>query len=132
MNSSLATINGNVLSEINKNGVSSIIKPLTKEIQIFDCFVSETYDTKKSVISKLKKGDEISAKKDENNLFDDFAVALFNANGDKIGYIPELSSSIVTKFINAGKLIKAKIVDIDRAIEDNTPIIKIDVLLVDY
>ena len=132
MKNSLATINGNVLSEISKNGVSSIIKPLTKETQIFDCFVSETYDTKKSVISKLKIGDEISTKKDENNLFDDYAVALFNANGDKIGYIPENYSSIVNKLINAGKVIKGKIVDIDKDVEDNIPIVKMDVFLVDY
>ena len=132
MKNSLATINGNVLSEISKNGVSSIIKPLIKETQIFDCFVSETYDTKKSVISKLKIGDEISTKKDESNLFDDYAVALFNANGDKIGYIPENYSSIVNKLINAGKVIKGKIVDIDKDVEDNIPIVKMDVFLVDY
>lgn len=132
MSKELQTINSNVLSEINKNGVSSVIKPLTKETQLFDCFISETYDTDESVISKLKIGDEINTKKDENNLFDEYAVALFSIQGEKIGYIPELYSSIVNKLISAGKVIKAKIVDIDPDIEDDTPIIKVNVYLVDF
>ena len=132
MSKELQTINSNVLSEINKNGVSSVIKPLTKETQLFDCFISETYDTNMSIISKLKIGDEINAKKDENNLFDEYAVALFSAQGKKIGYIPELYSSIVNKLISAGKVIKAKIVDIDPDIEDDIPIIKVNVYLVDF
>ena len=132
MSKELQTINSNVLSGINKNGVSSVIKPLTKEIQLFDCFISETYDTDELVISKLKIGDEINTKKDENNLFDEYAVALFSIQGEKIGYIPELYSSIVNKLISAGKVIKAKIVDIDPDIEDDIPIIKVNVYLVDF
>ena len=130
MSRDLSIVNERVLSEINKNGVSSVIKPLTKEIQIFDCFISEIYDVKLSIISKLRIGDEITTKKDKNNLFDEYAVALFNSNDKKIGYIPEPYSPIVNKLISAGKVIKAKIVDIDT--EDTTPIVKIDVYLVDF
>ena len=132
MSRDLQVINSNVLSEVNKNGVSSVIKPLTKEIQLFDCFVSEIYDTDKSVIAKIKIGDEITTKKDEKNLFDEYAVALFNVEGEKIGYIPELYSSIVNKLISAGKVIKAKIEDIDTDIVEDITIVKIDVYLVDF
>ena len=132
MSKGLQVINSNVLSEINKNGISSIIKPLTKEIQLFDCFVSEIYDTAELVIEELKIGDELTTKNDENNLFDDFAVALFNCKGEKIGYIPELYSSIINKLISAGKVIKAKITDIDHDIEEDIPIIKVDIYLVDF
>ncbi len=132
MSRDLQVINSNVLSEMNKNGVSSVIKPLTKEIQLFDCFVSEIYDTDKSVIAKIKIGDEIATKKDEKNLFDEYAVALFNVEDEKIGYIPELYSSIVNKLISAGKVIKAKIEDIDTDIVEDITIVKIDVYLVDF
>lgn len=132
MKNGLTRINRNVLSEINRSGISSVIKPLTKEIQLFNCFVSETYDADEIVISNLCIGDEIITKKDNNNLFDEYAVAIFNNKGNKIGYIPEMYSSIVTKLINAGKVIKGKIVNIDRDIEEDIPVVEVDIVLVDY
>lgn len=115
---------------IDEHGVTDLIKPLIKEIYLFDTFVSGSSDLKDtSIIKKLVSGQPLVLKR-EDNKFDKNAIAIFTQSNDKIGYIPRKDNSIFSRLLDAGKLLTAKIKEIN--LKGDFAIIKIDIYLVDF
>ena len=110
----LSKIDSAALSEITKNGIGNIIKPLTQEIHLFDTFIAgTTHIEDKNVISSIKEGDELILVR-EDNKFDSNAIMVKNANKEKLGYIPEKDNIIFSRLMDAGKFLKAKVKSIDQ------------------
>lgn len=131
----LTKINENILKVMTNDGVSNVIKPLTKEIQLFDCFVSGTYNIKKRIVKKVKANDKLTLKKEPDYPFDEHAIMVLNDKNEKIGNLQYRFSGIVTNLIDAGKVVSAKVNSISLAEiddEDEIIVIKIDVSLVDF
>ena len=101
----------NLVSLVQGRELGDIIKPLIKEIHLFDSFIAgTTHLDDKSVVDKVQVGDMLSLQR-EDNKFDSNAVMILNAEGKKLGYVPEKDNIIFARLMDAGKLLKAKVTD---------------------
>ncbi len=101
-----------LVSLVDGHELGDIIKPLIKEIHLFDSYIAGTTHLEdKSVIEKVQVGDMLSLQR-EDNKFDSNAVMVLNAEGKKMGYVPEKDNIIFARLMDAGKLLKAKVSDI--------------------
>lgn len=104
----------NLVSLVQGNELGDIIKPLIKEIHLFDSYIAgTTHLDDKSVLEKIKVGDMLSLQR-EDNKFDSNAILILNEEGKKLGYVPEKDNIIFARLMDAGKLLKAKISDITK------------------
>lgn len=109
----LTKIDKNTISTIEKNGIADLVKPLTREIHLFDTFVAGTSHIEdKTVFDDLRIEDELVLVR-EDNKFDTNAILIKNINNKKLGYIPEKGNVIFSRLMDAGKLLKARIKNIE-------------------
>ncbi len=103
-----------IVSLVQKHELGDIIKPLIKEIHLFDSFVAGTSHLEDvSVLESIKVGDMLNLRREENK-FDSNAVMILSEDGRKLGYVPEKDNQIFARLMDAGKLLKAKITGITR------------------
>ena len=103
-----------LVSVLDQKGIGELLKPLSKEIHLFDTFAAGTaYLEDDAVVKKLKAGDKLTLQREESK-FDDYAVQILNSEGKKIGYIPEKDNRIFARLMDAGKRLIAKVQKIDR------------------
>lgn len=111
-NQALTTTNGNSVSVVTNNGLGSLLKPLIREIHLFDTYVAGvTHLDDKSVLETITVGDELILQR-EDNPFDKKAILVLNAGKKKLGYIPEKDNIVFSRLMDAGKMLKAKIAEI--------------------
>ena len=105
---------GKLVSTINQQGIGELLKPMIREIHLFDSFVSGTaYLKDASVLGELKVADKLKLIR-EDNKFDSNAVMILTEDGKKIGYVPEKDNTIFARLMDAGKLLTAKITGISQ------------------
>ena len=98
-----------LVSLVKDTELGNIIKPLVKEIHLFDSYIAGTTHLEdKSVLEALAVGDMLSLRR-EDNKFDTNAILVLNGDGKKLGYVPEKDNIIFARLMDAGKLLKAKI-----------------------
>lgn len=119
-----------VVALVDKHELGDIIKPLVKEIHLFDTYVAGTTHLKdQSVLDEIAIGDKLSLQR-EDNKFDSNAVLIFTESKKKLGYIPEKDNIIFARLMDAGKLLKAKIFKIQQ--KGSFTQISIGIYLVDF
>lgn len=119
-----------VVAVVDSHELGDIIKPLVKEIHLFDTYVAgTTYLQDQSVLEEIKIGDMLSLQR-EDNKFDSNAVLIFTKEKKKLGYIPEKDNIIFARLMDAGKLLKAKISKIEK--KGSFTQINIGIYLVDF
>lgn len=108
------TIKKNSLAALQTNtDLGDLIKPLVREIHLFDTHVAGTTHLEDaSVLDDIKIGDKLDLRR-EDNKFDDKAILVLNAAGKKIGYIPERDNLIFSRLMDAGKMLFAVISEIE-------------------
>ena len=114
----------------NPQGLGDLIKPLTREIHLFDSFVSGVLNIKdKTILKELKEGDRLVLKRVDTK-FDSYTIDIYTEQQVKIGHIPEKDNVIFARLMDAGKLLIARISELktDRSV----PVIAIRIYLVDY
>lgn len=110
--------------------ITEAIKPLFQEIHLFDSFVTGTMSLKDpSVLDGLTEGKSLSLRR-EVNKFDENAIALLSPSGEKIGYVPEMDNVIFARLMDAGKVLSAKIISIEK--KGSFSQIRIGIYLVDF
>ena len=98
-----------LVSVIEKQGLGSVIKPLTQEIYLFDSYIAgTTYLEDKSVLEDIKIDDKLTLQR-EDNKFDSNAILVLNSEKKKLGYVPEKDNIVFARLMDAGKLLTAKI-----------------------
>ena len=118
-----------VLTE--SKGIGDVLKPLIKEIHLFDTYVAGTTHLKdKTVLDEIEVGQKLNLKR-EINKFDEKAIMLITEDGKKVGYVPEKDNIIFSRLMDAGKLLSAKITDIKERKGDFMQI-SIGIYLVDF
>ena len=125
------TISKNELVEaIEKKSVADIIKPLVTEIHLFDTFIAGTTHIKdRAALAAVSEGDKLSLRREENK-FDEKAILILNRDGAKLGYVPEKDNLVFSRLMDAGKLLVAKVTDVEDYRDFRK--IKIGIYLVDY
>ncbi len=94
-------------------GLDTVIKPLTKEIHLFDTYVAGVTHLKdKSVLKEIKKGDRLVLRR-EDNKYDEKAILILSDSGKKIGYVPKKDNVVFSRLMDAGKLLAAYISELD-------------------
>ncbi len=105
---------GELVSVINQQGIGEMLKPLIREIHLFDSFVAGTTHLKDaSVLEEIKLDDKLKLIR-EDSKFDSNAVMILTEDGRKVGYVPEKDNIIFARLMDAGKLLAAKITKINK------------------
>ena len=119
-----------LVSLVDGHDLGDIIKPLIKEIHLFDSYVAGTTHLEdKSVLEQIKEGDMLTLQR-EDNKFDSNAILILNEDGKKLGYVPEKDNIIFARLMDAGKLLKAKISKI--TVKGSFTQINVGIYLVDF
>ena len=130
MSNNLVVNKNDLIQAIEDKSVGDIIKPLVNEIHLFDTFIAGTTHLEdQSVLDEVAEGDKLSLRR-EDNKFDSKAILILNQGGSKLGYIPEKDNLIFSRLMDAGKLLIAKVSDIQ--MHGSFHKIRIGIYLVDY
>ena len=119
-----------LIEAIEEKNLSDIIKPLVSEIHLFDTFVAGTTHLEdKTVLEEISVGDKLFLRREENK-FDDNAILILTEDKRKLGYVPEKDNLIFSRLMDAGKLLGAKITEVET--RGSFRKIAIGIYLVDY
>ena len=119
-----------LVTVIEQNGIGEVIKPLVSEIHLFDTYVAGTSHLQDNTpLFELNGGDRLILKR-EDNRYDDRAILILDQQGRKLGYVPEKDNLIYSRLMDAGKLLIARVNDV----QDMVYFVKIgiSIYLVDY
>ena len=130
MSNELTRSEKGTLAVLQEKELSEIIKPLSHEIHLFDTFVSGVLQMKDSTALEGLKIEEKLVLQRKETLFDSNTIEIYTEQGVRIGYIPEKDNVIFARLLDAGKLLIARITDID--VRRSVPLISIGIYLVDY
>ena len=102
------------VAAIESHELGDIIKPLIKEIHLFDSYIAGTTHLEDStVLDAIKVGDVLTLQR-EDNKFDSNAILILNEDKKKLGYVPEKDNIVFARLMDAGKFLKAKITQISQ------------------
>ena len=119
-----------LVSTIDKHGVGEMLKPLIREIHLFDTYVAgTTHLDDKSILDEIKVSDKLNLLR-EDNKFDEKAILILTEAGVKLGYVPEKDNVIFSRLMDAGKKLIAKITKIEK--KGSFTQISIGIYLVDF
>lgn len=119
-----------MLALVTDTSLDTLIKPLINKIHLFDTYIAgTTYVKDKIVLDEISVNEELVLIR-EDNKFDDMAIAIYNQQKQKIGYIPQKDNIIFSRLMDAGK----KLIAVINKIEDKKYMkeITIRIYLVDY
>ena len=119
-----------IVSLTENHDLGSLIKPLTKEIHLFDSFVAgTTHLSDKSVLDEIEIGDKLTLRRGDNK-FDSNAIVILTESKKKLGYVPEKDNVIFARLMDAGKLLIARIAKIEK--RGSFTQISIGIYLIDF
>lgn len=122
--------NSALVTTIEQHGIGELLKPLIREIYLFESYVAGTTHLKDpTVLEEVRAGDRLRLLR-ENNKYDKNAILLFTETGKKLGYVPAKDNLIFARLMDAGKKLTAKITSIET--EDSFHYISIGIYLVDF
>ena len=103
-----------LVSTISQQGIGEMLKPLIREIHLFDSYVAGTTHLEdQTVLDEIKVADKLSLLR-EDNKFDSNAIIIKTESQKKLGYVPEKDNIIFARLMDAGKMLAAKIKDIEK------------------
>jgi hypothetical protein len=130
MANELTKAQSGVVALVDSREIGDVLKPLIKEIHLFDSYIAGTTHLKDpEVLDTVKAGDMLNLKR-EDNKFDDKAILVLNEAGHKLGYVPEKDNVVFSRLMDAGKLLKAKVTDVE--LKGGFHMIRIGIYLVDF
>ncbi len=121
---------GELVSAISRQGIGEMLKQLIREIHLFDSYVAGTAHLEdQTVLDEIKVDDKLSLLR-EDNKFDSNAIIIKTESQKKLGYVPEKDNIIFARLMDAGKMLAAKIKDIEK--KGSFTKIAIGIYLVDF
>lgn len=98
-----------LVSVLSANALADVIKPLTREIHLFDSYIAGTSHLEDpSLPDSVNAGDRLLLRR-EDNKFDDHAILILNQDQKKLGYVPEKDNLIFARLLDAGKVFEARV-----------------------
>lgn len=130
LDNQLTITNGELVTLSQQGGLDTVLKPLIREIFLFDSYIAGTSHLKdKSVFEELREGCKLTMRR-EANKFDDHAVVLLAPSGKKAGYVPEADNVVFSRLLDTGKMLSASVTS-SKKINDSFMKISIGIYLVD-
>lgn len=129
-NTELTAKQKDLVTLVSKNGIGDVLKPLQKEIYLFDTYVAGTSHLEdKEVLKTLQINDQLILRR-EDNKFDKKAILVLTQDQKKIGYVPEKDNVVFSRLMDAGKLLTARILNISK--KGTYTHISIGIYLIDF
>ncbi len=126
----LTTVDTELVDIINEHGLGELIKPMIREIYLFDSYVAGTTHLKdQSVLDRIMPGDKLFLQR-EDNKYDSRAILILNENKEKLGYVPEKDNAVFSRLMDAGKLLNARITNVFK--HGSYTQVKIKIFLLDF
>lgn len=98
---SLIKVNSGLLAALSSGAIN--INVLPKEILVLECIAAGTSFRRLNKVEKqLEAQVKLTLKREPENEYDEFAVALYFAN-EKTGYIPKTKNEVIARMMDAGK-----------------------------
>ena len=119
-----------VVSLVGGHELGDIIKPLVREIHLFDSYVAGTTHLEDDTVLDEIKVDDMLGLQREDNKFDSNAIVILTEDKRKLGYVPDKDNVIFARLMDAGKLLKAKITKIEQ--KGSFRQISVGIYLVDF
>lgn len=94
----------------NKNGLD-LGKPFSHEIFLIEVHIAGTthIDNINELEPRLVEGTDVRFYREPNNKYDEKAIVVKDKEGNKLGYIPRDKNEILSRLMDAGKLIYGKV-----------------------
>ena len=82
-----------------------------EEILSLECIVAGTtyIQNLDEIAKKIEIGQFLDLKREQENEYDNFAISIYNSQGDKLGYIPRDKNETIARLMDAGKWFYAKV-----------------------
>ncbi len=82
-------------------------KPFSREIFLVEVHIAGTTHIKniEELEPRLKVGTHLKFLREPDNVHDDLAILIQDAEGNKLGYIPRAKNEILSRLMDAGKLL---------------------------
>ena len=130
MDTGLTESRKELIAGFGEKGLAEAIKPLCREIYLFDTYIAgTTYLKDASVLEQIKEGDRLLMQR-EDNRFDGNAIMVLNESKQKLGYVPEKDNIVFARLMDAGKLLCGKIKRIEK--KCSFKLISIEIYLIDF
>lgn len=130
MANELTLSNGGITALKAEKGIADLIRPLQREIHLFDTFIAgTTYLKDKSVLDGVDAGSRLILQR-EDNRYDEKAILVLDEKRQKLGYVPEKDNIIFSRLMDAGKCLTAKVVNKEQ--KGSFTQIKISIFLLDF
>lgn len=101
----------NIINIINNNGMFNIDKPFAQEIFLIEVHIAGTthIENMDELEPKLFEGVEVQFYREPDNKYDNKAIVVKDKEGNKLGYIPRDKNEILSRLMDAGKLLYGKV-----------------------
>lgn len=130
MDTGLTESKKDIIALADNKGLGEVIKPLSREIHLFDTYIAGTTHLKDTtVLDSIKVGDKLFLQR-EDNKYDDNAILVLNEAKQKLGYVPERDNVVFARLMDAGKLLCGKIKSIEP--KGSFRVINIEIYLIDF
>jgi hypothetical protein len=85
--------------------------PFITEIQLMECYIAGTTFREDigEIEPELQKDDLLVFKREPDNEYDKLAIAVYDKEERRIGYIPQRKNEILARLMDAGKIVFGKI-----------------------
>ncbi len=103
--------NKNIINILkNQNGLN-IEKPFSQEIFLIEVHIAGTthVDNIEVLEAKLEIGTEVKFYREPDNQYDSKAIIVTDKDKNKLGYIPRNKNEILSRLMDAGKLLYGKV-----------------------
>lgn len=114
-----------------RHSVGSVPMPFEREILLKECHVAGTVHVD-DVLCKTESvgiGSVLALKREIANDYDEFAIRVETAAGERIGWVPKKHNDVLARLMDAGKLLVAKVTH--KELEDHWLNIRIEIYMKD-
>lgn len=103
----------NDIVKIIKRGGLSDIRPFDEDIYLIDAHIAGTsyVDNIEDIESDIKRGMDLRFVREASNPFDERAILVKDNQDRKLGYVPRSKNEILSRLMDAGKLVFGKVHD---------------------
>lgn len=119
---SLTTISSTEISTLLHGPLAmSVFKPFSKRIFLMQVRVAglRYRDNINELLSCMEVGDKVELIREPENEYDELAIMIRNAEGQKLGYVPRVNNDIMSKMMDAGKILRGEVAELKEPVEGN-------------
>jgi hypothetical protein len=106
--SDIVKIDGsNIVQILHEGGLTGFLKPFHQHIYLVDAHIAGTTHVRgiKEIEPRLAVGMRLNFFREADNPYDPLAILIKNADGNKLGYVPRDKNEILSRLMDAGKLL---------------------------